>query len=226
MTPLGCGSEKTIVELLPSDVRASTANGSGTDILDYVGKLAFLLSAEAQGSGISTLIKIQESANNSTWNDVVCAQDYYPLTKRQSIVYEMGPNDTCFGFTILTHPGGTVTYDFNTQTSGVILAMANNTYNLTAREINAGSVPGVDAVISNKTTSGFDLTGEANDYTVLVYGQVPCYFTTVGNVASKQQIFLNSDRLKRYIRARLEVSGGSATGATCVLMVGEKFSLT
>ena len=69
MTIKNLGSKGTAVDILPNDVLASTANGSGVDLQGYEGDAAFIFSAEAGGSGVTYAMKIQESADNSSWSD-------------------------------------------------------------------------------------------------------------------------------------------------------------
>ena len=70
MTIQNLGSKGTAVDILANDVVASTANGSGVDLQGYEGDAAFILSAEAGSSGVTYAVKIQESADNSSWSDV------------------------------------------------------------------------------------------------------------------------------------------------------------
>ena len=69
MTIQNLGSKGTAVDILANDVLASTANGSGVDLQGYEGDAAFIFSAEAGGSGVTYAMKIQESADNSSWSD-------------------------------------------------------------------------------------------------------------------------------------------------------------
>ena len=46
MTIQNLGSKGTAVDILPNDVLASTANGSGVDLQGYEGSAAFVLSSE------------------------------------------------------------------------------------------------------------------------------------------------------------------------------------
>ena len=69
MTIQNLGSKGTAVDILPNDVLASTGNGSGVDLQGYEGDAAFIFSAEAGGSGVTVAMKIQESADNSSWSD-------------------------------------------------------------------------------------------------------------------------------------------------------------
>jgi hypothetical protein len=47
-------------------------------------------------------------------------------------------------------------------------------------------------------------------------------FTTVGNVATTEDITLNIDNMKAYIRAILTTNAGANEGATCLTMIGAK----
>lgn len=63
-----------IEELLPAAVRTSSANGAGVDLLDYLGKAKIILQSSAGGGTTPTLdVKIQESDDNSTFEDVAGA---------------------------------------------------------------------------------------------------------------------------------------------------------
>ena len=70
MTIQNLGSKGTAVDLLPNDVLASSANGSGVDLQGYEGSAAFVLSSEAMGASVTLAVKLQESANDSDWSDV------------------------------------------------------------------------------------------------------------------------------------------------------------
>ena len=70
MTIQNLGSKGTAVNILPNDVLASTANGSGVDLQGYEGSAAFVLSSEAMGASVTLAVKLQESADNSSWSDV------------------------------------------------------------------------------------------------------------------------------------------------------------
>ena len=70
MTIQNLGSKGTAVDILPNDVLASTANGSGVDLQGYEGSAAFVLSSEAMGASVTLAVKLQESADNSSWSDI------------------------------------------------------------------------------------------------------------------------------------------------------------
>lgn len=70
MTIQNLGSKGTAIDILPNDVLASTANGSGVDLQGYEGSAAFVLSSEAMGSSVTLAVHLEESANNSDWSDV------------------------------------------------------------------------------------------------------------------------------------------------------------
>ena len=70
MTIQNLGSKGTAVDILPNDVLASTANGSGVDLQGYEGSAAFVLSSEAMGASVTLAVHLEESANNSDWSDV------------------------------------------------------------------------------------------------------------------------------------------------------------
>jgi len=70
MTIQNLGSKGTAVNILPNDVLASTANGSGVDLQGYEGSAAFVLSSEAMGASVTLAVHLEESANDSDWSDV------------------------------------------------------------------------------------------------------------------------------------------------------------
>ena len=71
MTIQNLGSKTTALDLLPNDVVAATGVGSAIDLQGYEGSGAFILSAEAGGSGITYAVKITEcSTSGGTYSDV------------------------------------------------------------------------------------------------------------------------------------------------------------
>ena len=60
----------TALSFAPNDVVTATGNETGVDLLDYEGDITLILDAEAGGSGITYAVKIQDSADNSTFGDV------------------------------------------------------------------------------------------------------------------------------------------------------------
>ena len=71
MTLKNLGSKTDVLSLLGNDVLASTAVGSAVDIQTYEGSAAFVLTAEAGGSGIVYAIKITEcDTSGGTYTDV------------------------------------------------------------------------------------------------------------------------------------------------------------
>ena len=60
----------TALSFAPNDVVTSTGNETGVDLLDYEGDITLILDADAGGSGITYAVKIQDSADNSTFADV------------------------------------------------------------------------------------------------------------------------------------------------------------
>ena len=112
----------TALSFAPNDVVTATGNETGVDLLDYEGDITLILDAEAGGSGITYAVKIQDSADNSTFGDV----------------------------------------------------------------------------------SGLAFT------------------TTTGNTALTETLRINSDEVKRYIRAVITVAGGTGAGALSVVALGSK----
>ena len=63
----------TVLSFAPNDVVTATGNETGVDLLDYEGDITMILDAEAGGSGITYAVKVQDSADNSTFADVTDA---------------------------------------------------------------------------------------------------------------------------------------------------------
>nr|BAR25451.1 unnamed protein product [uncultured Mediterranean phage uvMED] len=63
----------TVLSFAPNDVVTATGNKTGVDLLDYEGDITLILDAEAGGSGITYAVKVQDSADNSTFADVTDA---------------------------------------------------------------------------------------------------------------------------------------------------------
>lgn len=71
MTIQNLGSKTTALDLLANDVVTATGVGSAIDLQGYEGSAAFILSAEAGGSGITYAVKITECATSGgTYSDV------------------------------------------------------------------------------------------------------------------------------------------------------------
>ena len=71
MTIQNLGSKPTLVSLLGNDVVAATGVGSAIDLQGKEGSGAFILTAEAGGSGITYAVKITECATSGgTYSDV------------------------------------------------------------------------------------------------------------------------------------------------------------
>ena len=63
----------TVLSFAPNDVVAADSNETGVDLLDYEGDITLILDAEAGGSGVTYAVKVQDSADNSTFADVTDA---------------------------------------------------------------------------------------------------------------------------------------------------------
>ena len=70
MTIQNLGTRLTLLSLSANDVVTATANRSGVDLVDYEGDVIAVLDAEAGGAGITYAVKIQDSADNSSFADV------------------------------------------------------------------------------------------------------------------------------------------------------------
>ena len=63
----------TVLSFAPNDVVAADSNETGVDLQDYEGDITLILDAEAGGSGVTYAVKVQDSADNSTFADVTDA---------------------------------------------------------------------------------------------------------------------------------------------------------
>jgi len=71
MTLKNLGSKTDVLSLLGNDILAATGVGSAVDIQSYEGSAAFVLTAEAGGSGITYAVKITEcDTSGGTYTDV------------------------------------------------------------------------------------------------------------------------------------------------------------
>ena len=70
MTSRNVPDRAAILDLVPNDVSTATANSTGVDLLPYEGKMLCTLDAEAGGSGITYAVKLQDSADNSSFDDL------------------------------------------------------------------------------------------------------------------------------------------------------------
>ena len=122
MTVQNLGTKTELLSLSANDVVATSANRTGVDLVDYEGDIMAILDAEAGGASVTYAVKIQDSADNSTFGDV----------------------------------------------------------------------------------SGLAFT------------------TTDANTALRETLRINSDEVKRYIRAVITVAGGTGTGAVSVVALGSK----
>ena len=60
----------TVLSFAPNDVVTATGNETGVDLQDYEGDMTLILDAEAGGASITYAVKVQDSADNSTFADV------------------------------------------------------------------------------------------------------------------------------------------------------------
>jgi len=63
-------NELTAISLMAADSKAASANGTGVDISDYIGKLKLTLDCEIGTSGDTLDVKVQDSPDDSTYTDV------------------------------------------------------------------------------------------------------------------------------------------------------------
>lgn len=70
MSTASVAGRAEVLDLAPNDVVASTSNETGVDLLSYEGSMICVLDAEAGGSGITYAVKLQDSADNSSFSDL------------------------------------------------------------------------------------------------------------------------------------------------------------
>lgn len=70
MTSRNVPDRAAILDLVPNDVSTTTANSTGVDLLPYEGKMLCTLDAEAGGSGITYAVKLQDSADDTSFDDL------------------------------------------------------------------------------------------------------------------------------------------------------------
>jgi len=70
MTVQNLGTKTELLSLSANDVVATSANRTGVDLVDYEGDIMAILDAEAGGASVTYAVKIQDSADNSSFADV------------------------------------------------------------------------------------------------------------------------------------------------------------
>jgi len=70
MSTASVAGRAEVLDLAPNDVVTATGNETGVDLLSYEGSMICVLDAEAGGSGITYAVKLQDSADNSTFSDL------------------------------------------------------------------------------------------------------------------------------------------------------------
>ena len=70
MTVQNLGTKTELLSLSANDVVGASANRTGVDLVDYEGDIMAILDAEAGGASITYAVKIQDSADNSSFADV------------------------------------------------------------------------------------------------------------------------------------------------------------
>lgn len=110
----------TLIALFPTAARTASADGSGVDIRDYVGKLKIILDAAAGTGTTPTLdVKLQESADNTTFNDIAGAVFTQVITAAslQSIGVSVDPAKRYIR-AVATIAGGTPSFSFSVNAVG------------------------------------------------------------------------------------------------------------
>ena len=70
MSTASVAGRAEVLDLAPNDVVTATGNETGVDLLSYEGSMICVLDAEAGGSGITYAVKLQDSADNSSFSDL------------------------------------------------------------------------------------------------------------------------------------------------------------
>lgn len=70
MSTASIAGRAEVLDLAPNDVVTATGNETGVDLLSYEGSMICVLDAEAGGSGITYAVKLQDSADNSSFSDL------------------------------------------------------------------------------------------------------------------------------------------------------------
>ena len=99
----------TVLSFAPNDVVTATGNETGVDLLDYEGDITLILDAEAGGSGITYAVKVQDSADNSTFADVTDAA-FTTTTANTALVETLTVNSDeikRYARAVITVAGGT-----------------------------------------------------------------------------------------------------------------------
>ena len=103
------GRTMTVLSFAPNDVVTATGNETGVDLLDYEGDITLILDAEAGGSGITYAVKVQDSADNSTFADVTDAA-FTTTTANTALVESLVVNSDeikRYARAVITVAGGT-----------------------------------------------------------------------------------------------------------------------
>ena len=70
MSTASVAGRAEVLDLAPNDVVTATGNETGVDLLSYEGSMICVLDAEAGGSGITYAVKLQDSADTSSFSDL------------------------------------------------------------------------------------------------------------------------------------------------------------
>ena len=99
----------TVLSFAPNDVVAADSNETGVDLQDYEGDITLILDAEAGGSGVTYAVKVQDSADNSTFADVTDAA-FTTTTANTALVESLVVNSDeikRYARVVITVAGGT-----------------------------------------------------------------------------------------------------------------------
>lgn len=111
----------TLLNLFPSAARTATANGTGVDLQQYSGDVAVVLDSAAGTGTTPTLdVKLQDSADNSTFADITGATftQVTGTASQQKIVVN---KDAARRYVraVATIGGGTPSFTFSVNALGV-----------------------------------------------------------------------------------------------------------
>lgn len=266
----------TAIALLPADVRAATAIGSLTNIVDYDGNALLVLDAEAQGSGITATVKLQSSPSlaagtlyqpaaagtnniplrNGAADNVKLAAKFTQAGARsiKEIVLPLrsigtissgdiwltiegdssGPDGSAVGttvkiaaatigdayagvkFTFATPVELTDTTVYHIVLQGDYSASASNQIQWrTATVASGGNSFVYDSSWAAVATNSHEYVTYQYAFTDVTGGA----FTAVGNAAALQHLHINVSEIGGIVRGVNTVAGGSATGATSLLLI-------
>tara|TARA_R100001163_G_C4958172_1_gene123096 strand:- start:96 stop:473 length:378 start_codon:yes stop_codon:yes gene_type:complete len=111
MSSSSVAGRATVLDLAPNDVVATTQTETGVDLQPYEGSMICVLDAEAGGGSVTYAVKLQDSADNSTFGDLSGAA-FTTTTANTALVEKLVVDiDNCKRYVraVITVAGGTGT---------------------------------------------------------------------------------------------------------------------